>query len=373
MSVVHLVVPGTVQDGAHPSGGSVYDVRLAEGLDRLGWSVQWHLVPGAWPHPDAQSLVRLHDALATVPDGAVTLVDGLVASCAPQVLVPSGARLQLVVLMHMPLGGGADGQARAARRAERQVLAAARVVVTTSRWTRQLLLDLYGPDAGDVVVAEPGVDPAPPAAGSPSGDRLLCVAAVTPTKGHDLLLAALEDVVELPWRLTCAGALDLDPGHATAVQARAARPPLSGRVHFAGPVTGAALDRLYAASDLLLVPSRSETYGLVVTEALARGIPVVAAAVGGVPEALGVQGQGNLPGILVPPGDTAALAGAVRAWLGSAVLRAGLRASANSRRATLTPWSRTARVVSDALPVDGRRPGDGQAGEPAGAVPRPPA
>lgn len=349
MSEVHLVVPGTVHDGAHPSGGNVYDVRLAEGLERLGWSVRWHLVPGAWPHPGAPSLRRLGDTMAAVPDSAVAVVDGLVASCAPEVLVPSATRLPLVVLVHMPLGGGVDGEAPASGRAEGEALAAARVVVTTSRWSRRLLLDLYGLDARAVVVAEPGTDPAPAAVGSACGDRLLCVAAVTPTKGHDLLLSALEEVVDLPWQLTCAGALDLDVGHVAAVRAQAGRPGLAGRVRFAGPVRGAALDRLYAASDLLLVASRSETYGLVVTEALARGVPVVATSVGGIPEALGVDGEGSLPGILVPPGDRSALAGAVREWLASPVLRSALRSAASGRRATLAPWTRTASLVVEAL------------------------
>ena len=54
---------------------------------------------------------------------------------------------------------------------------------------------------------------------------------------------------------------------------------------------------------------------MVVTEALARGIPVLATAVGGLPEALGRAPDGSLPGLLVPPDDPAALAGALRRWL----------------------------------------------------------
>ena len=96
---------------------------------------------------------------------------------------------------------------------------------------------------------------------------------------------------------------------------------LADRVRFPGPRTGADLDRSYAAADLLVLASRAETYGMVVTEALARGLPVVAADVGGLTEALGHGADGTRPGLLVPPGDPAALGAALRAWLGDAELQ----------------------------------------------------
>ena len=64
-----------------------------------------------------------------------------------------------------------------------------------------------------------------------------------------------------------------------------------------------------------MLPSRAETYGMVVTEALARGIPVLASDAGGLPETLGRDPDGRVPGLLVPPGDAAALAAALRGWL----------------------------------------------------------
>ena len=113
--------------------------------------------------------------------------------------------------------------------------------------------------------------------------------------------------------------------------------------------TGADLDRSYAAADLLVLASRAETYGMVVTEALARGLPVVAAEVGGVPEALGHGADGMPPGLLVPPGDPAALGAALRAWLGDAELRRRLRRAARERRASLAGWSTTTSIVAGVL------------------------
>jgi glycosyltransferase involved in cell wall biosynthesis len=272
-----------------------------------------------------------------IPDGAVVLLDGLIASAAPEALVPHARRVRQVVLVHMPLGD----------RPERDVLAAATAVVVTSPWTRRRLSELHGLPGDRVHVAEPGVDAAALAPGSAAGHALLCVAAVTPGKGHDVLLDALATVRELRWHCACVGSLDRDPAFADRVRLRASD-GLRDRVSFPGPRTGAELDRAYAEADLLVLASHTETYGMVVTEALARGVPVLATDVGGVSEALG-HGNGTRPGLLVAPGDPTALADALRAWLGDADLRARLRRAARERRASLQSWAATARVLDGVL------------------------
>jgi glycosyltransferase involved in cell wall biosynthesis len=120
-------------------------------------------------------------------------------------------------------------------------------------------------------------------------------------------------------------------------------------VSFPGPLTGADLARSYRAADLLVLASRAETYGMVVTEALARGIPVLAPAVGGLPDTLGHAPGGEVPGVLVPPGDAATLAKALRRWLSEPQLRDRLRASAARRREELHGWPTTSRVLAGVL------------------------
>jgi glycosyltransferase involved in cell wall biosynthesis len=325
---VHVIVPEGIDDPARPSGGNTYDRRVCDGLAALGWTVHEHAVPVA---ARDGALAR---AVGRIPDGAVVLLDGLIASPAPEALVPHAHRLRPVVLLHMPIG---DSR-------ECDVLAAATAVVVTSQWTRRRLGELYGLPTERIHVAEPGVDPASIASGTDSGEALLCVAAVTPHKGHDALLDALATVADLSWRCTCVGSLDRDPVFADRVRGRARENGFGGgRVKFTGPRTGSELERTYAAADLLVLPSHAETYGMVVTEALARGVPVVATDVGGVSEALGGGG------LLVPPGDPAALGAALRAWLEDAELRGRLRRAARERRATLRGWDATTAVVAGVL------------------------
>ena len=154
---------------------------------------------------------------------------------------------------------------------------------------------------------------------------------------------------DLSWRCECVGSLVRDPAFADGVRRRARNSGLGDPVRFPGPRFGPELDRAYAAADLLVLPSLAETYGMVVTEALARGLPVLATEVGGVTEALGHGEDGTRPGLLVPPGDPAALGAALRAWLEDGELRDRLRRAARGRRATLRPWAATASAVADVL------------------------
>lgn len=350
MRELHFVVPDGIDDPARPSGGNAYDRQVSHGLREIGWSVREHGLPGDWPRPDATSYAALAGALERVPDDAVVLLDGLVASTAPDVLAPHARRLRLVVLVHMPLGHRpAEEEADVVRTREREALTAATAVVTTSEWTRHRLLELYSLPAGRIHVARPGVDPADLAPGTAAGGALLCVAAVTVDKGHDVLLDALGTTMDLPWHCTCVGSLGRDPAYAEDLRRRVIEQGLADRVSYPGAEIGPDLDRRYAAADVLVLASRAETYGMVVTEALARGLPVLATNVGGVPEALGDDGAGTLPGLLVPSEDPVALGTALRTWLTDPRLRERLRRSARARRQSLSRWSATTAILGDVL------------------------
>jgi glycosyltransferase involved in cell wall biosynthesis len=347
VTALHVVVPEGIDDPARASGGNAYDRRICRELDEIGWPVHVHAVPGSWPRPDKAAYTALAGVVQEIPDGALALLDGLVASTAPEVLVPQANRLRLVPLVHMPLGH--DTSDDDARTREGAVLAVAASVVTTSAWSRRVLLELYSLRGDRVHVAEPGVDAAPLSSGTATAAALLCVAAVIPGKGHDVLVDALTTMTELSWDCLCVGSTDRDPAFAESLRRGLSADGLADRVRFAGPRTGAELDRSYESADLLVLASRAETFGMVVTEALAHGLPVVAADVGGVADALGHGADGTRPGVLFPSGDPAALAGALRAWLGDRAARKTWRRAARERRASLSGWSSTTSVLATVL------------------------
>ena len=166
MTALDVVVPEGIHDPARPSGGNTYDRVVCRRLRNLGWVVHEHAVSGCWPSPDSGALAALDGVIRRMPDGAVVLLDGLIASAAPEVLVSEARRLRLVVLVHMPLGDRAVGvPADTIRTRESAVLSAAAAVVTTSEWSRNRLLALYQLPAERLHVAEPGVGAADAAIG----------------------------------------------------------------------------------------------------------------------------------------------------------------------------------------------------------------
>lgn len=347
MATVDMVVPEGIEDPTLPSGGNTYDRRVRDCLTADGWSVRTRIVAGDWPSSGDAANRALAETLHAIPASSVALVDGLVASTVPEVMVPASRRLNVVVLVHMPVGASTGTPGSLCD--EGAVLGAARAVLTTSDWSRRWLLATYRLDAGRVHTARPGVDLAEPATGGRNGSSLICVAAVAPGKGHDVLLAALAQLTDKPWHCLCVGALNRVPEFAAELGRRLRDPALDGRVVLAGPLTGRALDEAYAGADVLVLASRFETYGMVVTEALARAVPVVASDVGGVSEALGRTWDGRRPGLLVRPGDADALASALRRWLDEADLRRDLRFAARDRRAELAGWPETADRVARVL------------------------
>jgi glycosyltransferase involved in cell wall biosynthesis len=351
---VHVVVPEGFDNPGQPSGGNIYDRRVCAGLAETGWDVLVATVAAAWPAPDLAARADLARIVCAIPDGEIVLIDGLIASPTATQLLPHANRLRMRVLLHMPLATALDTcpDARALR-SEHVVLRAATGVVVTSEWTRQQVLTRYGIPACRVHVARPGVDRVA-ARPRPVRGHLMCVGALGRHKGQDLLVEALAELADLDWHCVLAGPLDRDPDFVDQLQSRITRLGYGSRVRLAGVLTAAVLGHAYTTADLLVAPSRSETYGMAVTEALAHGLPVIAAAVGGLPEALGCSTDGNCAGQLIPSNDPAALAAAIGDWLGDERHRHRLRAAARNRRSSLRGWEETTQEIGNALTAPGR-------------------
>lgn len=363
---MHLLVAG---DPAQATGGYQYDARMAAGLRRLGWRVEVRGLAGRFPLADARAANALDTALQAVPAGGCAVLDGLVSGGLPQVVARHAARLRLVGLVHHPLAdeyGIAPARARQLFDTERQVLARVARIIVTSDFTAQRLRAAYGVAPGRVRVVEPGTDARPTAAGvargdgpaaekqlaaegRPAGDRrvlprLLCVATVTPRKGHAVLIDALAQIADLGWECDCIGDLARDPECAARVRAAIDGHGLGARVRLLGVQPAAALDTAYAAADLFVLASWYEGYGMVIAEALRHGLPIVTTTGGALARTLPPQA-----GLAVAPGDAPALAGALRRVLGDGRLRARLASGARHAAAALPTWEAQAVRFAQAL------------------------
>ena len=343
---VAFLFPG---DPATRTGGFIYDATICDGLAERGWQVDRVVLPDGWPDATPDRLAAADAALSAIGDGASVVIDGLAGGVLAPVLARHADRLRLLGLVHHPLADetGLDAARQAElQAAERVALAHMRTVMTPSLTTARALVEMYGVPADRVTAVPPGIHPAPLAAGSNpgAGPTLLCVATLTPRKGHLVLLDALGGLTDRAWRLMLAGSGDRAPDHARKVKERVAQRGLGDRVTFLGEVDAEGLAAAYHAADLLVLPSFHEGFGMVIVEAVARGVPVVASRAGAIPEALP-----DGAGVLVSPGDVAGWQAALGPLLDDPVRLAALADGARRARPGLWTWDQAAEAFAQSL------------------------
>ncbi len=346
MKSLVLVVPGRLET---LTGGYGYDRRIVAGLTARGWSVSIRQLDDSFPRPTALAREEAARVLASIPDDATVLVDGLALGALPEEAAHEAARLRLVALVHHPLAGETGIDASLAielEASERRALAAVRQVIVTSHATAGALAG-YGVDRHRIAVVEPGTDRAPLARGSRNEVvSLLCVAALIPRKGHDVLFRALASIPSRRWRLTCVGSFDRDAATAERLRALLGAEDLEDRVELVGEMDAVRLAPYYDAADVFVLPTHYEGYGMAVAEALACGLPVVGTATGAIPELVGDEA-----GIVVPPGDVNALARALTQVLDDMPTGTRERLAEGARRVRerLPTWEAAAEKMADVL------------------------
>ncbi|MGV8968698.1 MAG: glycosyltransferase, partial [Cellulomonas sp.] len=261
-----------------------------------------------------------------------------------------------------------------------------RLVANTEGEARELI-ELYDADPGKVRVVPPGVDlevfkPGDRAAaraevGLPQDAHvLLFVGRIQPLKAPDVLLRAAAHLLsrrpELRQRLMVAvlgGPSGSGLGKPRALHELAQQLGIDAQVRFVPPVDRPTLAQWYRAADLVAVPSYSESFGLVAIEAQACGTPVIAAAVGGLPFAVGDSG------LLISGHETADWSAAIEGLLENQDRRKALRHN-GIERASQFSWERTtdrllevyaeSQIARTASPVDD---GGGLVGVPEAVIP----
>ncbi len=343
---LHILCPGDINQ---LTGGYGYLRRLVAGFRAMGDQVIVHELPGPHPFVDDPSRQAADDIVAAIPDGCPVLVDGLALPIAAHALWVDQYRLRIAALIHHPLhleSGLTAEQADTLFRIERDAVAPMRHVIVPSRATRANVMGLSVPEAR-ITIANPGTDPAAPSVGSGptgTGPAILCVATLTPRKGHLVLVEALSGLRDLAWRLVLVGSDARHPGQAGAIAEAISAHGLSDRVRLTGELSGPALESEWRAADLFVLPSFHEGYGMVAAEALKRGLPTIVTDAGALGEVVPPDAGG-----VVPVGDAAALAVALRRLLSDAAARRAAGQAARQAGATLPSWQQSIALIRDAL------------------------
>lgn len=336
---LNFVVPGSLEQR---TGGYIYDRWIIEGLRAVGWSVALHELAGRFPNVDAEAIEAASDVVRDLSGGTL-VIDGLALPAFDGLLENVGR--SWIGLIHHPLAmetGLSPSEVAAFAELESRLMRQASKLIVTSPMTRRNLAG-FDIDPETVSVVTPGVEPASVAEGS-GGDApqaLLSVGSLTKRKGHLVLLSALSKLTDLDWHLRLVGSAAWDPEHAREIKTALDGLGLVSRVALVGEQDDAGLNALYHQADLFVLASLHEGYGMVLSEALARGLPIISTTAGAIPETVPA-----VAGKLVAPGDVDALADALREVLTNRAVYSDLKKGALHVRDGLVDWTEATRLFA---------------------------
>ncbi|MGL4437949.1 MAG: glycosyltransferase family 4 protein [Bosea sp. (in: a-proteobacteria)] len=345
MTPLAFAIPG---DLSRPTGGYAYDRHVLRLLPAFGVEPVHVPLPGSFPLPGDADLATTSQLLLAQDWKTPLLIDGLAYGAFPTGMA-AGLVGRVIALCHHPLAletGLPPERATELKRLESAALSYAAAVIVTGQGTRDLLVANFGVDAAKITVAEPGVERSERARETAFGQplRLLAVGSLSPRKNYEMLIEALVPLAGLPWHLTIIGAGDEASGYPASLRSLITERGFGVRITMLGAMTDAELDTHYRSSDIFVMASHFEGYGMVLTEALARGLPIVTTLSG--------PGAAALPDAAaqkVPPGDAGEITGALAYLLGDTVARQRHADAAWAAAAHLPRWDHTARIIADVV------------------------
>ncbi|MBS0242403.1 MAG: glycosyltransferase family 4 protein [Proteobacteria bacterium] len=338
-----FLIPG---DLSAPTGGYAYDRHVLALLGAHGVEATHVQLSPAFPEPSPADLAATRDLVKGLPEPGPLLVDGLALGAMPGDFVRSLGRL-VIALCHHPLclEAGLSNERKAQLKAtETEALGESLAVIVTSPSTRALLVRDFGVPASKITVALPGTDPAPRALGTGDPLHVLAVGSVVPRKGYDILVEALAGLRDRPWRLSIAGAIDRSTSTVASLEAQIRQHHLGDRIVLEGAVSSARLGELYHQADVFVLSSLFEGYGMVLGEAMARGLPIVTTTGGAAAET-----APSTAALKVAPGDVLALRQALASLADDTVLRRTMAKASWVAGLALPRWNDTARIIADVV------------------------
>ncbi len=343
-----FIVPGSP---AQRTGGYTYARRIVSALRNTGQSVDLVGLEGRFPEADLVATQVMDNTLRGLPENAVVILDGLAMGGLPDTLAKHAGRLHLVALVHHPLADETGLEQVTRERlfaSEKAALSHVEGVITTSRFTVHELAR-YDVAAGRIQAVEPGVDLFPEAPVWAATElhrpvQLLCVGTLSPRKAQDQLVSALAALRELPWQCTLVGSADRAPDYTRDLQSQIERSDLEDRIVLAGEMDDEELARAFDSADIFILPSLYEGYGMVIDEALARGLPVICSDGGALAQ------TADRPGIQqYAAGQVAELVSYLQAWIAGRDSLLQARKQVRASRSQLTSWQQAAASFKTAV------------------------
>ena len=342
MPDIYFAIPGNLHT---LTGGYGYDRRVIVELEATGFSIHRIHLSRKFPNPDANALADAEAQFKAMPDNSLIIIDGLAFGVMDEIAKRHGDRLNIIALCHHPLAletGLSIEQSKKLQHSEKRALEMATAVIVTSTITAGILTEEFAITPSKITIALPGTDKQEFAECNGDPPVILTVASITKRKAHDVLIDALAQISHLPWRARFVGGIDFDSEWTAFLKRKAENYGLDKRILFIGNVADVKTE--YAQADLFVLPSLFEGYGMAFAEALAFGLPIIAARAGAVPSVVP-----ETAGILVEPGNTEALTSALRELLTQHTERKKLQHGAQQAALNLPTWKNTADIIANLI------------------------
>ena len=344
---VAFAIPGDIDA---PSGGYAYARKLFALLPEFGITPHHLELPDTFPAPSPDDLSLTRQLLDQLHPSTPVLFDGLAYGALPPGFL-DGLNSPYIALVHHPLAFESGLEPERQRQlliSERYTLGRAKAVIATSPLTARELASKYDVAPGQITVAEPGTEPAIRAIGTDASPNkpfsMLAVGSLIPRKGYTVLIEALKELDISDWHLTIAGTPEHDPAEANRIREAVLASGKRRQITIAGRIPGPDLARLYAQADLFVMPSLYEGYGMVLAEAMARGLPIVCTTGGAAAET-----APDAAAIKVPPGDAAALQKAIASLMDNEPERTIMSAASWAAGRKLPRWAASIEKIADVL------------------------
>lgn len=344
-----FVIPGDIN---LPTGGYRYDRHIIDEWRKIGQHVELISLEGNYPFPLEQEKQDALNAIEHFPPADIAVVDGLLGGASPLFLKSLSTKMPVVSLLHHPLcleNGLSEEKAQALKESEKSGLSWVKAVITTSDTTTETVKTLFNFDPAKVHTVLPGVNRPDDISLNKADEvsqtvKLICVASVIPRKSHRILLEALSQLPNLDWHLDCYGSTQFDEVLYKSLENFIRDNGLSQKVTFHGAVEDQTIEEAYASSDIFVLPSQYEGYGMVYAEAIVRGLPVIGTTGGAIAKTVPLS-----CGILVEPENTEELKQALEKLIKDKPLRLQYKQNAIRAEPEFPTWQAAADEFANRL------------------------
>ncbi len=341
---VAFLIPGDVD---MPTGGYAYDRAILSHFKALRIDAYLVTLPASFPFPTIDDIAATRTIIENLPTRHLLLIDGLAYGAFDDMLLVALKNHCVIALVHHPLcfeTGIDESAANNLRQSEKAALDYAHHIVVTSEATKQTLIYDFCIEHEHITVAEPGVEAAPLAENRTSAKNILSVGSVIARKGYDVLIEALAGIKHLDWHLKIVGDTSRSTAIVEQLQLQIIANGLDNRVTLAGALQQPDVNSAYLDADIFVLSSHYEGYGMVITEALSRGLPVIST-----PTGIGLDTRYQDALTIVPCNSPHTLQNEILKMLTDDVYRNHMRMKSEACRLKLPTWEHTTSIIATSI------------------------